>query len=81
MTKLLLCWCLLGSEDVRSMERVLSILKKDPNEKAWDNTTHLTGNECVLIVEYLRREVSKVTKREYPQRLRRVLEVVKRGED
>lgn len=64
----------------RDVERVLTITKIDRDEKACDNAHLLTGNERVMLVEYLRHEVSKVTKREYPQRLRRVLEVVKPGE-
>ena len=63
-----------------SMDRILTVRKMDPNEKASDNTRHLTGNQRVSLLEDLRREMSKVTHREYPQRLRRVLEVVRRTE-
>ncbi len=62
------------------MKRVLNITKVDPHERGCDQASHLTGDQRVLSLEALRREVSKVTNREYPQRLRRVLEVVKRRE-
>ena len=62
------------------MKRVLTITKFDPNEKACDHTQHLTGDERVSLLEDLRQEMSKVTHREYPRRLRRVLTVAKRGE-
>jgi hypothetical protein len=52
----------------------------DNAEKACDHTRHLSGDQRVSMLEDLRREVSQVTHREYPQRLRRVFEVVKRGE-
>ena len=61
------------------MDRTLTVSRFDPNEKACDHTQHLTGDERVSLLENLRQEISKVTHREYPQRLRRVLEVVKRG--
>ena len=61
------------------MERVLKIEKIDPHEKACDHTGHLTGDERVSLLEDLRREMSKVTHHEYPQRLRRVLTVTKRA--
>jgi hypothetical protein len=59
------------------MERILTVAKIDPNEKACDHTGHLTGGQRVSLLEDLRRELSKVTHHEYPQRLRRVFEVVK----
>ena len=62
------------------MERSFAVIRLDPDEKACDHTRHLTGDQRVSMLEDLRREVSKVTDREYPQRLRRVFEVVKRGE-
>jgi hypothetical protein len=62
------------------VKRVLTITKFDPNEKACDHTRHLTGRERVSLLEDLRREMSKVTHREYPKRVRRVLEIVKRSE-
>ena len=63
------------------MKRVLTISKFDPNEKACDHTRHLTGDERVSLLEDLRREMSKVSHREYPKRLRRVLTVAKRNRD
>ncbi len=62
------------------MKRVLTISKFDPNEKACDHIRHLTGDERVSLLEDLRQEMCKVTHREYPQRLRRVLTIVKRGD-
>ena len=61
------------------MKRILTISKFDPNEKACDHTRHLTGDERVSLLEQLRREMSKVSHREYPKRLRRVLTVAKRN--
>ena len=59
------------------IERTLSISRADPNEKGIDLTRHLTGRERVSLVEDLRIEMAKVAKYEYPQRLRRVLEISK----
>lgn len=61
------------------VERILTVAKADPNEKGIDLTRHLTGRERVSMLEDLRIEMAKVAKYEYPQRLRRVLEVSKRG--
>ena len=61
------------------MKRVLTISQFDPNEKACDHTRHLTGDERVSLLEELRREMSKVSHREYPKRLRRVLTIAKRN--
>lgn len=61
------------------MKRILTISKFDPNEKACDHTRHLTGDERVSLLEQLRREMSKVSHREHPKRLRRVLTVAKRN--
>jgi len=62
------------------VERVLTVEKVNPNEKGIDLTRHLTGRERVSLVEDLRIEMAKVGKYEYPQRLRRVLEIATRGE-
>ena len=67
-------------EEIYLVKRVLTITKFDPNEKACDHTRHLTGSERVSLLEDLRREMSKVTHREYPKRIRRVLEIFKRSE-
>jgi hypothetical protein len=61
------------------VERILSIERMNPNEKGIDLTRHMTGRERVSLVEDLRIEMAKVGKYEYPQRLRRVLEIAKRG--
>jgi len=61
------------------VERTLTVTRMNPDEKAIDLTRHMTGRERVSLVEDLRIEMAKVQKYEYPQRLRRVLEVVKRG--
>jgi hypothetical protein len=60
------------------IEKILTIEKSDRNEKGIDFTKNLSGNERVSLVEDLRREMSKVRHDEYPQRLRRVLEISKR---
>ena len=61
------------------VEKILTVSKKNNNEKAIDFTKHLSGNERVSMVEDLRQELTKVTNNEYPQRLRRVLTISKRG--
>jgi len=60
------------------VERILTIERMNPNEKGIDLTRHLTGRERVSLVEDLRIEMAKVGKYEYPQRLRRVLEIARR---
>ena len=59
--------------------RVLTVGRLDPDEKGVDLTRHLSGDERVSLLEEHRREMSKVTQCEYPQRLRRVLEVAHRA--
>ncbi len=49
----------------------------DHSVKAIDLNNHLTGDEHVSMVEDLREEITKVTHIEYPQRLRRVLKIIK----
>ena len=58
--------------------RVLTVGRLDSDEKGIDLTRHLTGDERVSMLEDLRQEMSKVTQREYPRRLRRVLEITHR---
>jgi hypothetical protein len=60
------------------VERILTITKLNNSEKAIDLTRHLSGDERISMVEDLRQETTKVTHHEYPQRLRRVLTVIKR---
>lgn len=60
------------------VERVLTISKRNNEEKGVDFTDHLTGDERVSLLEDIRRDMGKVTQNEYPSRLRRVLEVSKR---
>jgi len=60
------------------IQRVLSVAKRNDSEKGVDLTRHMTGNERVSLLEDLRREMAKVTHREYSSRLRRVLEIAKR---
>jgi hypothetical protein len=60
------------------VDKSLSITKFNPHEKAIDTTRHLTPGERISMVEDLREEMAKVTHHEYPQRLRRILEIVKR---
>ena len=62
------------------VERLLSIGKRVRDEKGVDMTRSLSHEERLSMVEDLRREMSKVTHREYPRRLRRVLEVAHRPE-
>ena len=59
--------------------RVLSVGKFDREEKGIDLTRALGGDERVSMVEDLRRQMSKVTKSEYPRRLRRVFEIARRA--
>ncbi len=58
------------------VERVLTITRRDPNEKGIDRTRHLTGRERLSLLEDLRIEMAKVCGYEYPQRVRRVLAIV-----
>ena len=58
--------------------RVVTVGRFGADEKGIDLTRHLSGDERVSMLEDLRREMSKVTQREYPRRLRRVLEVAHR---
>ena len=60
------------------LERVLSIEKRNPDEKGIDRTRHLTGDERVSMLEDLRKEMAKVAGYEYPKRLQKVLRIVKR---
>jgi capsule polysaccharide export protein KpsC/LpsZ len=69
-----------ASQEPSRMERVLTIVKHDPNENACDHTRHLTGDQRVSLLEDLRRRMSKVTHRAYPRRLRRVLVIARRAE-
>jgi hypothetical protein len=65
--------------DEMKLEKILTVERMDPNEKGIDLTRHLTGRERLSLLEDLRIEMAKVGKYEYPQRLRRVLEIVRRG--
>ena len=69
----------IGSPSMK-VERTLTVEKWNPNEKGVDLTRDLTGNERVSLVEDLRVEMAKVRNYEYPQRLRRVLEIAHRAE-
>jgi len=60
------------------VEKVLTIAKFDPHEKAIDAARHLTHDERISMVEDLREEMAKIAHHEYPQRLRRILTIVKR---
>ncbi len=60
------------------ISKVLTVGKFDPEEKGIDLTRGLSGDERVSMVEDLRQQMSKVTQSEYPQRLRRVLEIAHR---
>lgn len=60
------------------VERILSITKLKNSEKAIDSTRHIPMDERISMVEDLRQEITKVTHHEYPQRLRRVLTIIKR---
>jgi hypothetical protein len=61
-----------------NVEKVLSLSKFDLHEKAIDTTRHLSHDERISMVEDLRKETAKVTGHEYPQRLRRILEIAYR---
>jgi hypothetical protein len=60
------------------VERVLTVLKWDKNEKGVDQTRHLSGEQRVSLLEDIRRDMAKVTHHEYPSRLRRLLEISQR---
>ena len=57
------------------MEKILKIIKKDNSEKSVDHTQHLSRRQRMSLLEDLRIEMAKVVHYEYPQRLRRILEI------
>jgi hypothetical protein len=59
-------------------ERVITVSRRDKDEKGIDVTRHLTGEERVSLLEDIRRDMAKVTHHEYPSRLRRLLEISQR---
>jgi hypothetical protein len=61
-----------------TLKRVISISKIHKRERGIDLTKHLTPNERISLLEELRKQTYFAIKHEYPGRLRRVLEVVKR---
>ncbi len=61
-----------------NLEPILSVGRINPDEKGIDLTRHMSGRDRVSLLEELRREMSKVTHNEYPQRLRRFFEISKR---
>lgn len=61
-----------------AIDKVLSFSTINNQEKGVDYTHHLTGDERISLLEDLRQEMAKVTGHEYPQRLRRVLEITHR---
>lgn len=61
-----------------AIDKVLSFATANEKEKGIDRTAHLTGDERVSLLEDLRQEMAKVTGYEYPQRLRRILEITRR---
>ena len=65
---------------IMKVERTISVGRVGETEKAAETTRHLSPEERLSLLEDLRREIARVTGHEYPQRLRRVLEVVERGE-
>jgi nicotinamide riboside kinase len=62
------------------VERVISVGRDDQPRKSVEETRRLSHEERLSLLEDLRREMALVTGNEYPQRLRRVLEVVEQGE-
>ena len=61
------------------VKRVIQVVRKDEVGKESDMTRSMTGDERVSLLEDLRREMSKVNQQEYPQKIQRVLTVVRRG--
>jgi hypothetical protein len=60
--------------------KVLTVVRRDPDDKGVDLTRRLSGDERVSLLEDLRREMCEVAGIEYPERMERVLEVVRRKE-
>jgi|ETNmetMinimDraft_15_1059895.scaffolds.fasta_scaffold373050_2 nicotinamide riboside kinase len=60
------------------VERKISVITRSDDTRGIDQTKHLTPEERLSLLEDLRREMAKIQQYDYPQRLRRVLEVVKR---
>lgn len=63
-----------------NIKKIISVGHIDKRERGIDLTKHLTPNERVSLLEELREQTYLTIKHEYPKRLRRVLEVVKRGQ-
>lgn len=63
------------------VEKVISSSENFKKLKAIEVTAHLTGDERVSMLEDLRREASRITGNEYPRRLRRILEVLKKPQN
>jgi len=62
---------------ILKVERKITVGRVGETECAADATRHMTPEERLSFLEDLRREAALATGHEYPQRLRRVLEVTK----
>jgi hypothetical protein len=62
-----------------TIKRVISISNIQKRERGIELTRQLTPNERISLLEELRKQTHIAVKHEYPGRLRRVLEVAKRG--
>jgi len=60
------------------VKRVLSVGRLGDRERGVDQTRHLTAEERLSQLENLRIQICEVTQSEYPRRLQKVLEVVRR---
>jgi hypothetical protein len=58
------------------LKRVLSVHSLYENPTGAQLTAHMTGNQRVSLLEEMRRDAAKIFHYEYPQRLRRILQVV-----
>jgi hypothetical protein len=63
-----------------ALKKIISIGQIKARERGIELTKDLTPNERVSLLEDLREQTYLAIKHEYPKRLRRILEVVKRGE-
>ena len=63
-----------------AIKKIISVGQIKVRERGIDLTRDLSPNERVSLLEDLREQTYLAIKHEYPKRLRRILEVVKRPE-
>ena len=61
------------------IERTFTIGRLTDEERAIDQTAHLSGEERLALLEDIRRSVWKIRSDEYPRRIPRTIEFTRRG--